>query len=210
MLLMCDIDSTLYDADPLFESLAKEYGVVWPPKANQWHPAVELRMEDGSNCSLEVLKRVFRKAHSREYVSRNKPYPNASKVLKDLVSDYEQIEIAYVSDRNEQQTEALRDWLIAYGFLINEDQHVVATKDKRDWMREHRPSIVIDDRVRTILMARYELGSQVIAIQHPHNVNLRNEASGVYVVKDWKEVDEVLRDKIIPELQSLTRELQTR
>lgn len=201
MLIQVDVDSTLYDADKLFGDLAEEAGIKWPRRDNGWKSPEEIFKHDGSTCVREDLTKVFRKAHSREYVLKNKPYPNAVKVLQNLVTDFSEIEIAYVSDRNEQQNAALREWLEQEGFLSNPDFHVAATKDKRHWMREHKPEVVIDDRIRTMLMARFELGSYVVSLQHNHNVNLKGEAEHIYIVKDWKEIDNILRETIIPHLQ---------
>lgn len=201
MLIQVDVDSTLYDADKLFGDLAEEAGIKWPRRDNGWKAAHEISKEDGTACTVDDLKKIFRKAHSKEYVSQQKPYPHAVKVLQGIAADFPEVEIAYVSDRNEQQTSALRDWLEEQGFLMNEDQHVAATKDKRHWMRERRPEIVIDDRIRTMLMARFELGSYVVSLQHNHNVNLKGEVEHIYIVKDWKEIDSVLRGTIIPRVQ---------
>jgi len=201
MLIQVDVDSTLYDADPLFEKLAREQGVQWPRRAKNWLPAEQIQKDDGTTCTRDDLVKVFRKAHSHEYVSQNKPYPHAAKVLQGIVADYPEVEIAYVSDRNEQQTAALRDWLDANGFLTNPDFHVAATKDKRHWMRERRPEVVIDDRVRTMLMARFELNSYVVSLEHNHNANLYGEVEHIYIVKDWKAIDAVLRETILPRLQ---------
>lgn len=212
MLIQVDVDSTLYDADKLFADLAEEAGIKWPRRDNGWKAANEISKMDGSPCQVEDLKKVFRKAHSREYVSQQKPYPHSVRVIQGLVRDYPDAEIAYVSDRNEQQTGALRDWLEAQGFLADgtdgnfsnelmRDTYVAATKDKRHWMRERKPEIVIDDRVRTMLMARYELGSYVVSLQHNHNINLRGEVEHIYIVPSWKEIDLVLRDIVIPKVQ---------
>lgn len=201
MLIQVDVDSTLYDADKLFGDLAAEAGIKWPRRDKGWKAAEEILKTDGTYCTREDLVKVFRKAHSREIVSQQKPYPNAVKVIQGLVRDYPEVEVAYVSDRNEQQTGALRDWLEAQGFLVDSDTFVAATKDKRHWMREKRPEIVIDDRVRTMLMARYELGSYVVSLEHNHNVNLKGEVEHIYIVPTWKEIDTVLRETIIPKVQ---------
>lgn len=198
MLIQVDIDSTLYDADKLFGDLAEEAGIKWPRRDKEWKLAHEVLKQDGTPCNRDDLVRVFRKAHSREYVSQQKPYPNAAKVLQGIVDEFDHVEIAYVSDRSEQQTSALREWLDANGFLHNEDIHVAATKDKRHWMRERKPEIVIDDRVRTMLMARFELGSTVISLEHNHNVNLKREVEGIYIVQNWKEIGELLTNEVIP------------
>lgn len=208
MLIQVDVDSTLYDADKLFGDLAEEAGVKWPRRDNEWKPASELRTFDGKEVKLSTLKNIFRKAHSREYVSQQKPYKNAANVLAEIAGGWEEIEIAYVSDRNEAQSAALSEWLQVNDFLHDEDQHVVVSKDKRQWMREHRPSIVIDDRVRTLIMARFELNALGVSLAHNHNRNLRNEVDGIYIVKDWNEIGELLTTDLIPNLlgRSLSRE----
>jgi len=210
MLIQVDVDSTLYDADKLFGQLANEANIKWPKRDNCWKRAEEIFKEDGTPCTIEDLKRVFRKAHSREYVSQQKPYPDSASVLQGIAADYDEAEIVYVSDRNEQQTGALRDWLEVNGFLHNEDTFVAATKDKRHFMREKMPEIVIDDRVRTLLLARYELGSYGISLQHNHNVNLRGEVEHIYIVDNWDEIDTVLREIVIPKVleKSLSRTSQ--
>lgn len=72
----------------------------------------------------------------------------------------------------------------------------MTTKDKRDWMRVERPDIVVDDRVRTLLTARYEIGSDCFAIKHNHNLNLRGEAEGIRICKNWLEIGEGILDLI--------------
>lgn len=207
MLIQVDVDSTLYDADKLFGDIAEDMGVKWPRRDNGWKSPGEIFKVDGSPCVREDLSKIFRKAHSKEVVLNNKPYPHAVKVLKKIAEDFD-AEIAYVSDRNEQQGAALKEWLEQEGFLTTPEQHVAATADKRHWMRERRPEIVIDDRIRTMLMARFELGSYVVSLQHNHNVNLKGEVDHIYIVKDWKEIDSVLRETIIPKVQEkmLSRE----
>jgi hypothetical protein len=212
MLIQVDVDSTLYDADKLFDEVAREAGICWPRRSSSWSQPNGILKDDGTECSRDDLVRVFRKAHSPEWVNKQKPYPHAVKVLTGLVTDFDDIEIAYVSDRHSSQQTALRNWLDEKGFLSSPDQHVVATKDKRQWMREKRPSVVIDDRVRTILMARYELGSYVVSLRHNHNINLLGEADHIYIENDWKAIDKTLRDIVIPKVQekavSRERELQ--
>jgi len=200
MLIQVDVDSTLYDANKLFYELGREAGVQWPKSYDFWFTAEELTMDNGEPCSLEELKRVFRKAHSKEYVSKQKPYPYAAQILQDLVEGYDEVEIAYVSDRNEQQGAALEEWLEEHDFLHNEDQKVVVSKDKRHWMRQHKPEIVIDDRVRTLIMARFELNAQGVSLRHKHNVNLRNEVGGIFICEDWKEIGEVIETEIFPRI----------
>lgn len=196
MLIQVDVDSTLYDSDELFHRVARdEFGVEWPTIYYNWFNAEDI------GTDLETLLAIFYSSHGEKHALDNVPYEGAVDVLAGIAEDFKDVEIAYVSDRNEQQGEVLKQWLQEQGFLSNPDQHVAATKDKRIWMREVRPDIVIDDRVRTMLMARYEIGSQVVSLQHPYNMNLLNEAEGIYLVPTWKDIDTVLRDTVIPLVQ---------
>lgn len=193
MLIQVDIDSTLYDSDALFAIVAKEFDIVWPKKYYKWFGPEEI------GTDLQTLKNIFKRAHSREYVMQNTPYEGAVDVLRGIAEDYEEVELAYISDRNEQQGAALKDWLEQEGFLTDANEHVAATADKRHWMREMRPEIVIDDRVRTMIMARYELNSMVVSLEHNHNSNLIGEVDGIYIVPTWKDIDNVLRNIIVRE-----------
>lgn len=190
MLIQVDVDSTLYDANALFYEVGTEEGIDWPKIYYYWFGPTDI------GTDLTTLKNVFRKCHSEEYVMEQKPYPGAAEILAKIVDEHDDVHIAYVSDRNSQQTSALQKWLDANGFLHTDDQVVIATKDKREWMRENKPDIVIDDRIRTMLLARYELGSYVASIEHPHNMNLRGEAEGIYLVKDWKAMAPVLEELV--------------
>jgi 5'(3')-deoxyribonucleotidase len=193
-LIMCDVDSTLYDADVLFSELANDAGIDWPDRISEWKPAHEIYHYNGKHCSVDDLKKIFRKAHSEEYVSKQIPYPHAQEVISAIAKE-EDVRIAYISDRNTQQTSALKDWLNKWDFLVPHSV-VMTTKDKRDWLRTERPNIVIDDRVRTLLMARYEIGAQCLTIRHNHNVNLRGEAEGIFVCRDWLEIGDKLLELI--------------
>jgi hypothetical protein len=197
MLIQVDVDSTLYDANSLFYEVgSKQFGIDWPSQYNFW-----FRPED-IGTDLDTLLTVFRTCHSEDCVRKQKPFPYASEILNEIAKDYPDAEIAYVSDRSEELRQPLHDWLEWHGFLTNPDQHVAVTNDKRVWMRENRPDIVIDDRVRTMLMARYELGAQVLSLELPYNVNLKGEADGIYILPTWLEIGKTLREIVIPKIQN--------
>lgn len=197
MLIQVDIDSTLYPSDHLFREVAvAEFGLEhWPEKYWHWFDHHDLGID------LKTLRSVYRRCHGREYVINQIPYEGAVEVINEICDIYDNVEIAYISDRNEQQTSALQEWLDKNGFLRG-DEYVAATKDKREWMRENRPDIVIDDRVRTLLMARFELGSYCVSLEHPHNMNLRGEVNGIYLCPNWKEIGNVLISEIIPKVET--------
>lgn len=196
MLIQVDVDSTLYPSDLLFAEVAKEFDVKWPTKYSNWFKAEDI------GTDLKTLKTIFRRAHSAEYVMKTKPYPGSVHVIQDLIETYPDVEIAFISDRNQGQTSALKAWLEQEGFKRDEDTYVAATKDKREWMRANNPDIVIDDRVRTLLMARFELDAYGVSLEHQYNINLKNEVEGIYLCKDWKTIAGVLEHEVIPKVQT--------
>jgi hypothetical protein len=196
MIIQVDIDSTLYDADPLFAELAREAGIDYPEHAYRWMSYSDIKKLDGSPVTLQEMKSVFRKAHSAEYINKQVPYENAAAVLNYIKRVHDNVDIIYVSDRHQQSNGPLRQWLIEHNFIKFNDENVATTKDKRHWMRTNKPEVVIDDRVRTILVARYELNSKVIVPKHNHNINLFGEAEGIYVEDDWNHIGKRL-DKLV-------------
>lgn len=196
MLIQVDVDSTLYPSDKLFKEVAvNEYGIKnWPNEYWHWFDHEDIGID------LKTLRSIYRRCHSRDHVLKQEPYPGSVEVINEISEIFDSIEIAYVSDRNEQQTSALKEWLDQEGFLKG-GEFVAATKDKREWMRENKPDIVIDDRVRTILMARFELGSDVVSLEHNHNVNLRNEIDGVFLCRDWDHIGSILINHVIPSVE---------
>lgn len=207
MLIQVDVDNTLYDSDEAFRLAAIEFGIAWPDRYDPQY-ACWFKAED-IGTDLTTLLDVFKLAHSRAADSINVPFEGAAEVLGQIADEYEEVEIAYVSDRNEALGEPLRQWLSENGFLHNEAQHIVVSKDKRGWMKENRPDIVIDDRVRTILFSRYEIGAKVISLIYPYNINLKNEADGIYMLPDWKSIGITLNEVVLPELKVDRKELAT-
>jgi hypothetical protein len=187
MLIQVDVDSTLYNADSLFSQVAKEHFDVDLSCKNTFWGAYD------ECASRDTLIRIFRKAHSKEYVEKQIPYEGASEALK-YVEDRGH-KIVYVSDRHPQARSALANWLIMNEFPLtrtntgfDRDEWLIVGMDKRQWMRDNRPSIVIDDRVRTLVMARFELEATSIGLRHPWNENLLNEVEGIYICQDWNEI----------------------
>lgn len=180
MLIQVDVDSTLYDSSALFSYVAKKhYDFELPPNQLNWHGYYNY-------APASELVKVFRKAHSKEYVARQIPYEGAADVLEEIQSRGH--DIFYVSDRHPQAVVALKEWLDTHNFLHGGHSNVIVGKDKRQWMRDHKPDIVIDDRVRTMMLARFELGSTVFSIAHPWNANLRNEVDGIYICENWSQL----------------------
>jgi phosphoglycolate phosphatase-like HAD superfamily hydrolase len=181
MLVAIDVDSTLYDSSSLFALVAEEhYGVELPVNATNWHDYYDY-------APVETLVKIFRKAHSKDYVEHNTPYADAAEVCQ-MIADKGH-RIVFVSDRHPQAETALRNWLIANEFPTRNDtdepKWCVIGKDKRNWLSEVKPDIVIDDRVRTMLFA-HKLGAEVFSVTQPWNVNLKGEVEGIHVCDNWQ------------------------
>lgn len=195
-IMMVDVDSTLYDADALFSKVAIDLGHDWyPKKSYEWFRA------DHIGVSQKVMTNLFRKAHSSEYVNEQlKPYKGAVKILKAFHENYSDLfKIHYVSSRHPQMEGTLLEWIAMKDFPLEDDEFVVATMDKKSWIEEKRPAIVIDDRVQTIIFSRFEVGAHVLSLTHNHNRNLCGEIDGVMMCQDWFEIgfklDEILEDE---------------
>ena len=189
--MMVDVDSTLYDADALFHRVAIDQGHDWyPKKSYEWFRAEHL------DVSQEVMTNLFRKAHSSEYVNeRLKPYKGAVKMMKQFHENYSDIfNIFYVSSRHPQMEGTLAKWIAMKDFPLEGEERVIATMDKKSWIKEFRPAIVIDDRVQTIIYSRFEIGATVLSLTHNHNRNLRGEVDGVFMCDDWFEIGSKLDD----------------
>lgn len=182
-LMMVDVDSTLYDADPLFASLAREQGLPWVARSNYWFQPQDIGVD------RQALSNMFRKAHSREVVLDQVPYIGSVRALHDLDSDG--WDIHYVSARHPQTQTALADWIASQGFP--QPENVLCVMDKKPWIKEQSPLVVVDDRVQTILYARYEANAQVFAIRHSHNTNLTNEVAGIHIHDTWTEIRDGIR-----------------
>ena len=185
--MMVDVDDTLYDAGKLFYRMAQAEGIKGYPKfVRRWHRAHEMGVDQ------KTLTNMFRKCHSHEVVAQQKPFKGAVEVLQKFSESNPDVDIWYVSSRNANAETALRDWLEVKRFPCH--QNVYVNMDKKDWMMMNVPEIVIDDRVQTILYARYTLGSAVLAMSMPHNQNLTNEAPGIDICDDWYEIGYKLSD----------------
>lgn len=190
--MMVDVDSTLYDADALFYKLAQENDDlrgVWTKKSYQWFKAPEL------GIAQETLTNFFRYCHSREIVSELKPYKGSVEILNQFVDRHSDVKIWYVSSRNPKAEGPLQEWIEAQGYPFS--SNVKAMMGKEPWILKNKPAIVIDDRVKTIIYARFEVGAHVLTLKHNHNINLTSEVDGVWVCDDWYEIGYHLENPVM-------------
>lgn len=193
MIVAVDVDSTLYDSAKLFADVAKEhFGIDLPRRATNWHDYYEC-------APVATLSKVFRKAHSHEFVAKNEPYHDAVEVCN-MIADKGH-EVVFVSDRHPQAEGALREWLKTFDFpwrdtaSWNNLPSLVVGKDKRGWISKTRPDIMVDDRVRTMIFAK-EHGSVVLSIVQPWNVNLKGEIEGIHICDNWQTLGKKIEEFI--------------
>lgn len=190
MKIMLDVDGILYDAKPLFYREARALGIDWPVAPKFWGSRKQMGVDS------KTWGKLFSRVHCEECVSALDPYPFAVSVLQTLVNDYPFLEPWYVSNRNPEFHGVLQDWLEANEFPYAHNVYV--SHNKLVWIDDQRPEIVVDDRVRTMIAARFEYGARVFSIIHPWNINLvNNEIEGIVLKNDWDELGEEIEKTIL-------------
>jgi hypothetical protein len=194
MIVAVDLDSTLVDFLDILMDVAKEKDIKPFNRPNNW--LFDLEYKDGTIVSFVDFTNMIRKAHSPEFLDEREPYPLAAEVLNKVRE--RGVQVVILSDNHAQSYPSILNWLQKNNFISFNEDDFILTQDKRHWIKTNNPEVVIDDRVRTILFSRYEVGAKVISLEHPYNVNLKNEADGIWILKDWLDIGEVL-DTLIDE-----------
>lgn len=178
-IVVVDIDSSLYCFLSAFRREAAEKGakVPHPVYIKEWN-GIEpyfVDFDDFAHC--------VQRSYSIENADRNIPYKGAVAAINRLVDlGYE---VRYYTDRPKSSEEATRHWLEMYEFPCVDNLYVCV--DKRDdlYRLKDRIATIIDDRPRTLVWARYELGlSDVFSLKHSYNRNL-TDIPGVHIANDW-------------------------
>lgn len=191
-LIMVDIDSTLYDANMAFQEVAKGYGFEWPADPGKWIKGRDL------GITGRKLTEFFDHVHSHEIVSNLKPYPNALDCLVALQKVYP-VDYWYVSNRSPDKHDPLLEWLDNHNFP--QADHVSVSRDKKKWIARFKPDFVIDDRINTLVFARYH-HAICLALLQSWNQNLQNdEIDGIYIFEDWWKM-EIGLDHLLKEWHS--------
>ena len=181
--VIVDIDSTLYCFLSAFQkSASSQLGIDVPDPEHitEWS-GIEPFFGD-----FRDFLSCVEHAYSYEHIDSNVPYLGAvSGVHRIQDAGYE---IHYYTDRPKSMEAATFDWLEKYGFPSTSNLHVCA--DKRAELVEISEDIVtiLDDRPRTLVWARYELGlEKVFSIKHGYNRNLV-DIPGVFLEDNWHEL----------------------
>lgn len=178
-----DMDSTLYCFLSAFKRSALDLkGIECPEPGDvcEWD-AISPFFEDFSD-----MLECFEHAYSLENVELNVPYEGAADELRRLQAAGYRIE--YFTDRPQTSKEATERWLERWDFPARENLNVCA--DKRGVLKERGDELVtiIDDRPRTLMFARYDLGmDNVFSLRHSYNRNF-SDIPGVHLADSWPEL----------------------
>ena len=154
-----------------------EFGIRLESAPNDWNDALP------QGLSRPEQIEIFQRCHDREYIFLTNPYPGAVEAL-DWVSR-SGYEVWYVSDRKADSHADTVEWLEKHGFPQTHNLH--CSLDKRGLLEENknRLATIIDDRPRTLIFGRYELGlDSVFTLRHEYNKNF-TDVPGIHISEDW-------------------------
>lgn len=177
-----DIDNTCHESDITMNRASMELfnsPFRWCQQ-NQWYTGGD------QNMPLENALQVFERMHDRDMIFMTDPYVGTKEGLDALVAAG--YEIQYFTDRKEGSHADTVDWLRHHD--LPNPEGVYCSLDKRAALREVNDSLatIVDDRPRTLVYARYELGmDHVFSLRQPYNRNL-SDIPGVVLRDTWREL----------------------
>lgn len=183
-IVVVDIDNTVHESDITMNRVSMELF----NSPFRWCQQSEWYKGGHQHMPFENALKVFDRLHDRDMIFLTQPYTGAPEGLHAIANAG--YEIHYYTDRKAEAHEATLEWLDAYGFPYTENLKCCA--DKRGAIAEigDRLLTIIDDRVRTLLYVKYDLGCEkVFSLRQPYNCNL-GDAPGVYLKDTWKELAE--------------------
>lgn len=181
-IVVVDIDNTVHESDITMNRVSMELfnsPFRWCQQ-NEWYTGADPSMP------MENALQVFNRLHDRDMIFLTQPYTGAPEGLHTIQNAG--YEIHYYTDRKAEAHEATYDWLNEYGFPSTDN--LMCCSDKRGQIAKigDRLCTIIDDRVRTLLYVKYELGCEkVFSLKQPYNRNLA-DAPGIYLENTWKEL----------------------
>lgn len=187
MLIMVDIDATLYNSTALFNKVSLELGYPEWLAHSYWTHSMEWGYD------IPLWTSLFSRCHDRDNIFSTTPYPGSVEVLQEL-SDQGHT-LYYVTSRKPESYEATQDWLKENEFPQYENLKA-DLEDKNIWIGTNRPGIVIDDRVKTMMFAAYETGAEVFSLETTYNINMKGEHKGIHLYKDWYGIGEGVQEYI--------------
>jgi uncharacterized HAD superfamily protein len=169
--VLVDIDSTLYDADPVYarwmnELFGRERG--WTARPADF---ASYNFFEQYGMTYPEFSEVISRLHAPEQIAANKLYPGALAVLLDWTRRGADIHI--VSDRKAETVDATMRWLADRGVPYS----TVALEsriDKIAYAARHGITTVIDDKP-ALLTAAADAGLVAASIRHPYLADLAGD-----------------------------------
>jgi uncharacterized HAD superfamily protein len=185
--ILVDIDSTLYDADPVYlKYFDRLYGVRVTPAMCDDYDFWKGRI------SLEQFQTVIAYLHSDAEILAARPYPGAVATLRAWQAAG--VEIHIVSDRKPATIPATRRWLTDR--RVPSDAIVLESRmDKLAYARSHGLSLLIDDKP-DLLRAAVAAGLGAASIAHAYHDRALRADPDVIIAANWAE----LRRRVEPRL----------
>lgn len=183
-IVVVDVDNTVHESDITMNRLSMELfnsPFRWC-KQNAWY--------DGSDphMPMDNMLKMFGRLHDRDMIFLTAPYVGAPEGLRAI--EDAGYEIHYYTDRKGESHDDTYDWLEKYGFPSIENLKCCADKRGEIAKIGDRLCSIIDDRVRTLLYVKYELGCEkVFSLRQPYNQNL-SDAPGIFLKDTWSELAE--------------------
>lgn len=197
-IIIVDIDSTLHEYMHTVALVAlNDFGIRVENPPDDWEGV----FPDGIDRDVQI--QIFNRCHDDDYIELTKPYPGSVEAL-DWMAD-EGYDIWYFTDRKKEAHAATVKWLMQHGFP-NAEQ-VICSRDKRGQMNRWKESIftVIDDRPRTMIYARYELGiPHVLSLKHEYNKNF-TDIPGIHLHYHWDDIRHTF-EKLITDVEERSGE----
>jgi uncharacterized HAD superfamily protein len=185
--ILVDIDSTLYDADPVYlKYFDRLFGVKVSPSQCDDYDFWKGRI------SLEQFLQVITHLHSDEEIAGARPYPGALATLRAWHAAGLRIHI--VSDRKPTTVSATLRWLAAQ--RVPSDAIVLEPRfDKLAYARAHGISFIFDDKP-ALLRAAADAGLGAASIAHAYHDQALRADPRVVIAANWTE----LRARVEPRL----------
>lgn len=190
--IIVDIDGTLHDYDHTVSIvMMNELGEPLNRGYKEWSDFLKPHLDPSSP---DAFHKVFSRAHDKDMVFLTGPYKDSVDSLCKLWD--RGYDIWYVSDRKKEAHNYTVDWLEKYKFP-NPEQ-LVCSSDKRGYLQENKNGIatIIDDRPRTLVFSRYEIGlEQVFSLKKDYNCNL-SDIPGINLSNSWRDLYLDIKDKL--------------
>ncbi len=147
---------------------------------------------------LENALKVFDRMHDRDMIFLTAPYVGSVEGLNALAAAG--FDIVYFTDRKASAHQDTLDWLRHHGCpLLKGADSVLCSSDKRAALMERKDELLtlVDDRPRTLIYGRYELGMpEVFSLRQPYNRGL-SDIPGVNLRDTWLELSELILSKLV-------------